>query len=189
MKKFILLLLLVITASCKDTNKPELEKRENDLLLREQEFADKEKEYEQLLKMRDSLLSNAKADDTVAVATTWPDSLKINWNSKMVCKESNCSNYVIGDQRNETWQFVSDSTGACANVINNNKLIRVFKANYKKDAITLTFIADSTVKSKAKIYVVLDDIKKDIIKGTQVITGQNNCEAKFSVELTPATKK
>lgn len=189
MKKLILLVLFIIAASCKDTNKTELEKRENDLLLREQQFADKEKEYEQLLNMRDSLLNSTKTNDTVAVAITWPDSLKINWNSKMVCKESNCSNYVIGDQRNETWQFVSDSAGACANVINNNKLIRVFKAGYKKDAITLTFTADSTVKSKARIHVVLDDIKKDIIKGTQVITGQNNCEAKFSVELTPATKK
>jgi hypothetical protein len=36
---------------------------------------------------------------------------------------------------------------------------------------------------------VLDDVNKKVIKGTQTITGKDNCTAKFSVELTPSPKK
>ena len=78
----------------------------------------------------------------------------------MLCRESNCSQYVIGDQRNETWQFLSDSTGIYTNVLNNKKLIRVFKAKYMDDKIMLEFKTDSISKNNTKINVVLDDIKE-----------------------------
>ena len=96
---------------------------------------------------------------------------------------------MIGDQRSEVWQFVSDSTGNYANVFNNNKIIRVYTGQYDTEKITLDFAEDNTSKNKVKINIVLDDVKENVIKGTQTITGQDNCTAKFSVELTPSSKK
>lgn len=189
LEKILFILFAFLLFSCSDKKEKELTERENALLKREQQFADKETEYESLLKMRDSLTEVKEVKDTISEIKNWPENLTTNWNSKMVCKESNCSNYVIGDQRSETWKFISDSTGIYTNVLNNNKLIRVFKAQYSPEKIMLDFAKDSTAKSKTKINVVLNDIKQNVIKGTQTITGQDNCRAVFSVELTPVPKK
>lgn len=189
LQKPILIVLAFLLFSCNNKKEQELSKRENDLLQREQQFADKEAEYESLLKMRDSLSALVQTKDTITEIKNWPENLAKDWNSKMVCRESNCSNYVIGDQRSETWKFISDSTGIYANVLNNNKLIRVFKAQYSPEKILLESVKDSTVKNSSKFNIMLNDIKKNVIKGTQTITGQDNCKAVFSVELTPIQKK
>lgn len=186
LKKLSLLLLLPFLFSCNDKREQELSKRENSLLEREKKFADKEAEYELLLKMKDSIQVVLKVKDTLPKIQVWPDSLKIKWNSKIVCRESNCSNYVIGDQRTEVWDFVSDSTGMYTNVVSNKEIKRVFRGQYWVNKIVLDSAKESSAKNNMKVSVVLDDIKKNIIKGTQTITGQDNCSAKFSVELTPS---
>jgi len=191
MKKLILLFIIICAiSSCENKKEQDLQEREKVLNLKEEEFAIKEADYKSLLLMRDSILAlKDTIKPEIVLLKSWPDSLRGVWNSKMVCRESNCSNYVIGDQRNEVWQFFSDSTGIYTNVLNNKKLVRIFKAKYIGDKIQLDFISDSTSKSKVKINVILDDIKKNVIKGTQTITGQDNCTAKFSVELTVPPKK
>ena len=191
MKKLILLFIIICAiSSCENKKEHDLQEREKVLNLKEEEFAIKEADYKSLLLMRDSILAlKDTIKPEIVLLKSWPDSLRGVWNSKMVCRESNCSNYVIGDQRNEVWQFFSDSTGIYTNVLNNKKLVRIFKAKYIGDKIHLDFSSDSTSKSKVKINVILDDIKKNVIKGTQTITGQDNCTAKFSVELTVPPKK
>jgi hypothetical protein len=184
---FILLLLLI---SCDNKKEQGLAERERLLKARELEFETKVADYKQLAKMRDSLF--AQKDKEVkndSLVKTWPDSLGAQWSSKMVCRESNCSNYVIGDQRSEVWQFSSDSLGIFANVLNNDKLVRVYRANYIDNKIMMNFATDSTAKSKVKIDVMLDDVDTKVMKGMQTITGRDNCIAKFSVELTPSAKK
>ncbi|MBE8726520.1 hypothetical protein [Flavobacterium hungaricum] len=188
-KKLLLLFFFSVLLSCGHKKEQELTARENEILKREQQFADKEAEYQKLLDMRDSLNALKTVEDSVPKIKNWPKNIAVSWNSKIVCRESNCSNYVIGDQRNEVWQFVSDSTGNYANVINNNKLIRVYSGLYDAEKITLDFTEDNTAKNKLKINIVLDDVKESVIKGTQTIIGQDNCTAKFSVELTPSSKK
>lgn len=188
LKRLLILLLIPVFISCGNKKERELNQRENTILEREQQFADKEAEYESLLKMRDSLKLTLQKTDSVPVVKVWADSLKIKWNSKMICRESNCSNYVIGDQRTEIWNFVSDSTGMFANVSNNNQLKRIFRGQYLNNKIVLDSAKESSARNTVKITVVLDDIKKNVIKGTQTITGQDNCIAKFSVELTPSKK-
>jgi len=191
MKQLPLLFILgCIFISCESKKEQELLKREKALILREEEFEKKEADYKALLSMRDSIfaLKDTVSNDNLLI-TEWPESLKGFKNSKMLCRESDCSQYVIGDQRNETWEFVSDSTGIYTNVINNKKLVRVFKAKYLKDKIMLEFSSDSVSKNRVKMTVVLDDIKENVVKGTQTITGQDNCSARFSVELTTPQKK
>ena len=167
-----------------------MQEREKAIILKEEQFAEKEADYKSLLLMRDSILAlKNTVKPEIVLLKVWPDSLSGIWNSKMVCRESNCSNYVIGDQRSEVWQFTSDSTGIYTNVLNNKKLVRTFRAKYIQNKILLDFTSDSTSKSKVKMNVILDDIKKNVIKGTEMITGQDNCTAKFSVELTLSQKK
>jgi hypothetical protein len=191
MKKFLLLLFLTcLFISCQNKKELELQKREEALNLREEKIAEIESDYQSLLLLRDSVYAlkdtvNNEADSI----REWPKSIYGIWNSKMMCRESNCSKYVIGDQRNETWQFLSDSTGIYTNVLNNRKLTRVFRAKYIENKIMLEFKTDSISKNSTKINVVLDDIKDNVIKGTQTITGQDNCTARFSVELTLPQKK
>jgi hypothetical protein len=191
MKKILLLLFLTcLFISCKNKKELELQEFEKALNLREQKITEKESDYKALLSFRDSIyaLKDTVKDITSSIKE-WPDNIEGIWNSKMLCRESNCSKYVIGDQRNETWQFVSDSTGIYTNVLNNKKLTRVFQAKYVDDKILLEFKTDSISKNSVKMNVVLDDIKNNVIKGTQTITGQDNCTARFSVELTLPQKK
>ncbi|QLC64721.1 hypothetical protein LPB248_00875 [Flavobacterium sp. LPB0248] len=189
LKRLFFILFVLVLSSCSNKKEQELIMRENALLEREKQFQDKEADYDKLLKMRDSLLSISKVKDTLPQIKEWPENLKVAWNSKMICRESNCSNYVIGDQRSEVWEFVSDSTGMYTNVLSNNEIKRVFAGQYLESKIVLDSAKEASSKNKIKVSVVLDDIKKNIIKGTQTITGQDNCIAKFSVELTPSTKK
>nr|WP_294779911.1 hypothetical protein [uncultured Flavobacterium sp.] len=188
LQRFLVLILLTFFISCTNKKEQELTERENTLLEKEKKFADKEAEYELLLKMKDSMQLALQVKDTIPVVQVWPDSLKTKWNSKMICRESNCSNYVIGDQRTEVWDFVSDSTGMYTNVLSNNQIKRVFRGQYFSSKIILDSAKESSAKNNIRINVVLDDIKKNVIKGTQTITGQDNCTAKFSVELTPSKK-
>lgn len=191
MKKIPLLLFLVcLFISCENKKEIELQKREQALNLREEKIVEKEADYQSLLMFRDSIYAlKDSIKNNITSVKEWPENIKGIWNSKMLCRESKCNQYVIGDQRNETWEFLSDSTGIYTNVLNNKKLIRVFKAKYIGDKIMLEFKTDSISKNTAKINVVLDDIKDNIIKGTQTITGQDNCTARFSVELTLPQKK
>ena len=191
MKKLPLLLILAcIFISCESKKELELQKREKALDLREQQLAEKEADYKSLLLMCDSIVAvKDSIENDAAALKEWPENLRGIWNSKMLCRESNCSNYVIGDQRNESWQFIADSTGIYTNVLNAKKLVRVFKAKYMDDKIILEFNSDSISKNRTKMNVVLDDIKENVIKGTQTITGQDNCIARFSVELTLPQKK
>jgi len=188
LNRLLILILIPFFISCNNKKEQELTERENLLLERENKFADKEAEYELLLKMKDSIQSTLQVKDSVLKIQVWPDSLRTKWNSKIICRESNCSNYVIGDQRSEIWDFVSDSTGMYANVLSNNQIKRVFRGQYLVNKIILDSARESSAKNTIKIDVVLDDIKDNVIKGTQTITGQDNCKAKFSVELTPSKK-
>jgi len=160
--------------------------REQALLEKEREFALKEADYKSLVRMRDSLL--AAYNDTLKPAQ-WPAKVIGKWSSSVVCNESSCSDYVIGDQRSDVWEFFQDSTGIYAKVINNNnnRLLRIFSGNMENETIHLNFSTDTGAVKPVKISVALQSIDSSLMKGTQTITiwnnTNNNCAAKFSVEL------
>jgi hypothetical protein len=186
---FAFFLLSFLITACKENNKykkqeEQLKRWEQNLREREQQLSLKEADYKSLMMMRDSLL--ARKDSMVA--QVWPAFVNGQWKSTILCKESNCNNYVIGDQRSEMWEFNADSAGMFTRVLNNTKLVRVYSGRFDANKILLHF-TDSTLKKKVDMQVVLDQIDKDMIKGTEVIVGENNCTAKFSVELARAAKK
>ncbi|MGB6082809.1 hypothetical protein [Moheibacter sp.] len=181
---FIILGFLI---SCNDCTKEEdLLLRESALIQRENSFAEKETEYLSLLKFKDSIQSTM---DSLAYQI-WPDSIAGRWNSKTLCIESNCSDYVIGDQRVDIWVFDQDSTGLHARVLNNkNEIIRTYQANYSPNGIRLTFKTDSLSTRQAVMNVNLDQINSDKISGKRTITIDDKCTAVFNLELSRLNPK
>ena len=173
--------LLFFLFSCNDCTKDEeLIQRENALILKEKGFAEKELDYASLLKMRDSIQSEKDS----AQITNWPDSLTGRWNSKIVCIDSDCTDYVIGDQRVDVWEFTEDSTGLIARVLNNkNEIIRTYNAQYSPDEISLAFKTDSLAEKKVSMNVHLNNLKSGRISGKRTISINDACKAQFNVEL------
>ncbi|MGN7884565.1 hypothetical protein [Dyadobacter sp. 22481] len=181
------LVILSLFCGCRNKEKERgLDLREQRILAREKEFATKEADYQSLLRMRDSLLTRR---DTAVIIQHWPDDIAGLWNSKSVCRESNCSDYVIGDQRSNTWEFISDSTGLYTRVINNNKVVRVFSAKFDSTSIQLHYASDTSASKNLELTVELTRENKNLIKGMQTAGIDKSCTAKFSIELNRLTNR
>lgn len=190
LKNILLCLIFVwlLMSACRDEEKEkQLLQREQALLEKEKQFALKETEYQALLKMKDSIIAKYVADSTRSdslLATTWPADIAGQWSSKVFCSESNCPDYVVGDQRTDTWEFSTDSAQLVAKVINNNKLVRIYTATYENSQIKLHFKTDSAASKQVEMNIDLNDIGTKKIKGSRIVTIDNKCTAKFSVDLT-----
>ncbi|REC49386.1 hypothetical protein [Chryseobacterium pennipullorum] len=183
---FILLVaasFLLVSCNYKEKEK-NLTDREKQLLEKEKIFAKKESEYQALLMMRDSIFAKK---DSVVIAATWPDEISGPWNGKVICIESNCSDYAIGDQRTDIWEFDNDPTQPVTKIINNNNLVRLYTGKFENNEIKLSYKTDSTAKKNVEMNVLLNDISDNKIKGTRTIVS-DGCTAKFSVELVRSTK-
>lgn len=187
MKNSILLIpLLFLLFSCDNKDKAnDLALREKELLNKEKSFAQKEAEYQSLLKMRDSIFNHQNSDSIRIIK--WSDEISGAWTGKVICTESNCSDYVVGDQRTDTWEFDSDSIQLFTKIINNNNLVRLYSGKFENNEIKLNFKTDSTAKKQVDMNVLLNDISPNKIRGIRTVA-VDNCVAKFSVELIRSTK-
>ncbi|WP_370896935.1 hypothetical protein [Chryseobacterium gossypii] len=182
---FIIVTASILLISCDQKEKEnDLALREQQLLEKEKLFAQKESEYQALLKMRDSIFARKDSVKTIA----WPAGISGSWNGKVICTESTCSDYVVGDQRTDIWEFDSDSTQLVTKIINNNNLVRLYSGKFDNNEIRLNFKTDSTAKKNVEMNVLLNEISENKIKGTRTITVDNSCTARFSVELVRITK-
>jgi hypothetical protein len=181
------LIILCLCWGCQDRQKEhDLELREQKILERENEFAVKEADYQSLIRMRDSLLIKS---DTSMLIRHWPDDIAGLWSSRSVCRESGCSEYVIGDQRSNTWEFISDSTGLYTRVINNSQVVRVFAAKLDSTRILLHYRSDTSATRNLDLTVELNRDNPNLIKGVQTAVVDKSCTAKFSIELTRLTNR
>ncbi len=177
---FLLVLILIITISCDNTQKNDkLAEREAELQKKEKLFAEKESEYQALLKMRDSIFMKK---DSVKIVL-WPNEVSGAWSGKVICTESNCSDYAVGDQRVDKWEFDSDSLQLSTKIINNNNLVRTYLGKVENSEVKLSYKSDSTAKKNVEMNILLNEISPEVIKGSRTIN-VDNCTAKFSVELT-----
>ena len=186
MKKILYLTLFsLLIISCDSKGRADLQNREEQLVKKEHEFAQKESEYDALLAMRDSLqAAESKQLKPDTIVQRWPDSIAGQWSSRLVCRSSNCNNYVIGDQRNEQWQFVADASGIYVKTYTKNKTMRLFKGSLSDNRISLVQVQDSMDESRARVQMNLDLIGSKIMRGTQTVGTNGDCEANFSIELT-----
>ena len=165
--------------SCTDQAKDDqLKAREETLLLKEKEFSAKEKDYESLKAMRDSLQNSVYSIDTVIVRKI-PENIIGKWNGKMICTDSNCSEHVIGDLRNDIWEFSEEGV----KISNKSGGEKLYNAKYSGSEIKLTSENNSaTTTTQSVITLQLSEEKAGRIKGSREFTG-NNCNSKFSVDL------
>lgn len=183
----LLFCIPVLLSGCYDREREErLNTRERNLLVKEKQFSLKEVEYQALLRMRDSLQT---LRDTLVPISVWPDSLAGQWNGKIVCVDSNCPDYVVGDQRNDTWIFANDSTQLVTKVLNNNALVRVYTSTFNGNQVQLHFNTDSSAAKQVEMKVLLNELSGSKIKGTRTIVIDSRCTARFNVELIRATSK
>lgn len=184
MTRSIAIILLssgLLLAGCRNREREEqLALREQALFEKEKQFALKEADYQALNKMRDSLMA---ARDTTVVIAAWPEAIAGQWSGKVLCTESNCSDYLVGDQRSDIWEFSSDSTQIVTKVINNNTLVRVYTAKYTANEISLNFKTDSTANKQVEMNVVLNEISPNKLRGVRTLTIDNKCNARFTVDL------
>lgn len=182
---FILFTFLFILQSCDSKEKQQqLTERETKLLEKEKLFAQKESEYQSLLKMRDSIF---KKKDSVQIML-WPSEISGEWSGKVICTESNCTDYAVGDQRVDNWEFDSDSIQLSTKIINNNNLIRTYSGKFENNEVKLNYKTDSTSKKNVEMNILLNEISPNKIRGIRTVTVDNNCMARFSVELTRTQK-
>lgn len=160
MKKMLMLLLLICV--CISCQRKGTQGRNN----------------EKAVLLKDSVSGNAQSFSGPGL------SIQGLWNSQMHCRKADCGLYVIGDRRNEIWEFTEDSARVYTQVMSRRKLLTVFRTVYDGDQIMLESYSDSLSENVLKINVVLDDIKDNVIKGTQTITAEDNCTSVFDVELT-----
>ena len=176
--KFLLIFFLgfaLTLTSCTDQEKDDqLKKREETLLVKEQEFSAKEQEYESLKAMRDSLEHFA---DTI-VALKIPENILGKYNGKMICTESNCSEHVIGDSRNDIWEVSPEAV----KIINKSGGEKIYLAKYSGSEIKLTSELNSPSTTQSIITLQLPADNATRIKGSREFTS-NNCISKFSVDL------
>lgn len=187
-KKKLLFTAVVLSFlyACNDhTKERELMQREADLNRREQMFQAKEAEYLSLLKMRDSL----QYQDSIVNIIAWPEEISGQWNSKIVCVETSCSDYVIGDTRNDLWEFSQDSIQLLVNVYNKKDLIRVYASEYSNNQISLHYATDTTAQKFVDMKVYLSEITPNKISGYRTVSVNGLCSAKFTVELNKITKQ
>lgn len=184
---FIILFFCIFLSGCHDDQKEQqLAQREKALAEKEKEFAMKEADYYSLIRMRDSL---ATKKDTIIIQR-WPETIAGLWNAKSVCRESNCSEYVIGDQRANLWEFISDSTGLLTRVMDkNNNLVRIYNARLDSTGINLQYLSDSSANKKINLHVNLSAISTELMKGMQSTNVDQSCTAKFALELTRSSNR
>lgn len=182
---FGLVLILFAFISCDNSREEELLKRETDLNRREQLFKTKEAEYHSLLKMRDSIqLVNDHLPEDSAIVKVWPEDIVGQWNSKIVCVETNCNDYIIGDTRYDLWEFGQDSLDLYVKVFNKRDLIRVYEGKYVDERIQLDYSTDTTAFRFVHMDVNLNRASSNRLNGYRTININGMCTAKFSVELT-----
>jgi hypothetical protein len=186
--KTISFLVCFLFLSCTDNRREKmLDAREQALSEKEKQFSSKQQDYESLLRLRDSLKAARRTD---TLSTRWPETIKGMWSSKLVCTASGCGEYVIGDQKtNEIWHFTDDSARTRVAILNGQKLVRVYSGTYDSAAIRLHFKTDSTAKRPFEMNVSLDNISAAGMTGTQTITFDTSCTAKFSVQLSRILNK
>ncbi len=180
---FILSFLLI--HSCNDKEKDSaLQLREEKLIEKEREFALKEANYLNLLKMRDSLKNN----QIPITPNKIPEHILGKWVGKMICTESNCPENMIGDQRSDIWEFLENEQTVSAKITSKSGATRIYSVIYTGSELKLNFKSDSSSARKTENNIVLKEIQDNRMKGTRETRGENNCVSRFAVDMEKSKK-
>lgn len=169
--------------SCKEELKnkqQEIQKREDSLFAKEKRFALKEAEYTKLLKMRDSIIATRDSTNIISL----PVNIDGKWNGRVVCIESNCQDYVVGDTRVDEWEIIVEQNEVTLKDINKAGVVRVYKGQYDGSVIRVTSSSDPEAEKQRTFKIELNSIEERKISGIREVQVNNACSSKFSIELT-----
>ena len=173
----ICIAVLLVFHSCTESQKENnLNAREQQLLIKEKEIATKEAEFQKLITLRDSLQN---ANDSATANNSLPAAILGKWNGKMICTESSCSEHVIGDQRNDVWEFTPQGL----KMTNKTGGEKMFTGRISGNDLKFFSEASSSPGNSSQITFKLNSLQEGKIKGNCDFIGKDGCVAKFSVEL------
>jgi hypothetical protein len=173
------LLISLLFASCNKNKKlkdltAQLNQKEQQLLLLQQELHSKEDSLAQLKKLLDSTQIHL---DSVG---TFNPELVGDWQVKMVCTETTCDGSAIGDTKTEQWNISFENNKVIAKASTNDKLNRIYSGLYKNKSLQL--IAHPST-SNTVMKVTLQQTKKNTLEGTREILMGDQCKIIYSMHL------
>lgn len=187
MKNFLVLLLLVFSTGCGlhdrelelEKGTGEVNRKEQELLLKERSLQIKAEELAQKEKMLDST-----AKSTVDSFFTQHPQLPGKWNVAMHCTETTCSGSAVGDIKNEQWEITYEGKVIIAKAFANDKLVRIYTGSNNGNAVELSTEQDNPDPAlSTKMIVRFQEIKENEIQGEREIIRPDNCHITYSLEL------
>ncbi|MHA6696778.1 hypothetical protein [Chryseobacterium sp. A301] len=174
--------LLFLLVSCtQDINqqKIELEKREAALQEKESAFALKQADYQLLSQMRDSIVSSVDSLDIHPKL----DLIAGKWKGKIVCTESSCPEYVVGDTRIDDWQLEVVAGIVTAKNLNKSGFIRVYKGTIENNQLKLYYNSPADATTVLNIGIVFPDLSANKLSGSRNVQIDGKCQSKYTIEL------
>ncbi len=176
-----LTLILLLMACNPDLSKQQLELEKRELALQEKEnaFALKQADYQLLLKMKDSIVTSR---DSIVVHPKL-EQIEGKWKGKIVCIESSCPEYVVGDTRIDDWQLSMEHGIVTAKNMNKSGYLRVYKGAIDGNQLKLEYTSAEEASKKLSIQIVFSTISATRLSGTRTVRIDGNCQSNYTIEL------
>ncbi|MGJ7029812.1 hypothetical protein [Niabella hirudinis] len=189
MKQFLIIGIILLGLSFNgcgfEERRKQLDSREQALNAREQAVMLKEKK---IVLMEDSLKRYAAKMDSASRVPDepripLPDSLAGSWNVTMICTQTSCTGFAVGDIRKENWQVMGNGATVTVRALQGNKLIRVYTGSFTGTGLNLSTPETESVSPSATMQVILktDNINK--WSGQRRIVLSDGCETIFKIDM------
>ncbi|HLU18141.1 MAG TPA: hypothetical protein VKZ76_08840 [Edaphocola sp.] len=178
-------LAILISACGFEERKQALDARESALVQREQELLLREK---MLIQLEDSVRQSIARKDSTEfmlqqLGIALPDSLAGVWTVNMMCTQTNCTGFAVGDIRKETWVFEQEDSASTVYVkaMQGETLIRIYSGIFDgADFVLSTPIGNEAQSGKMNVKLNLNTASK--LTGQRVIYQPDGCTTTFKVD-------
>jgi hypothetical protein len=180
---FILLFLIMTMGGC-DCNRDDLESRRILLDKKEQQLIAKEDSLrikEQELLTREKRLDSLNSDSAVFIDSA----ILGDWDVKMVCIETTCHGSAVGDTKVELWKLTWHDGIYTATAVVNSEVIRVYQGKVRQGDLELAVppAPDITSDPPPRITVRVSKSSNTMLEGVREIT-RPDCRIIYSMEMT-----
>lgn len=184
---FLFLISLFIFSGCN------IQEREKKLELKEIQLNQKEIELnlkEQTLALQEQELNANKIIlDSVQnqndyLLSLYPD-LQGIWNVKMICTETTCPGFAIGDVKIEIWDFsIQNNTLIAAASNTKGILARIYSGTLKENHLELVSeVTDDQTGQGIKMLIKLRNTSGNTMSGTREIFYANGCYITYTLDI------